>query len=129
MAYTYDELHAKTIAELREIAKGLDAEAVKGFSQMNKDHLLPVLAKALKIEMHPHAVVASVRRDLKAKVRQLKKKQREALKAKTYDKLPALRQGIHNLKRELRKTIIKHPVGAAATAPTAAGGAAPAAKA
>jgi len=128
MAYTYDELHKKTIAELREIAKGLEDEALKGFTQMNKEHLLPLLAKALKVEMHPHAVAAGVRREMKAKVRQLKKKQREALKAKTYDKLPALRQGIHNLKRELRKTIVKHPVGAVAEG-AAAGGAAPAPKA
>lgn len=116
MAYTYDELHKKTIAELREIAKGVEDESVKGFTQMNKEHLLPLLCKALKVEMHPHVVAAGVRRGLKAKVRQLKKRQRDALKAKEYAKMPALKRGIHNLKRELRKTIVK-PTGAAGAAP------------
>ena len=47
MAYTYDALKAKTLAELRDIAKDLDAESVRGWSQMNKEHLLPAIAKAL----------------------------------------------------------------------------------
>lgn len=117
MAYTYDELHKKTIAELREIAKGIEDESLKDFSQMNKEHLLPLLCKALKVEMHPHAVAAGMRRGLKAKVRQLKKRQRDALKAKEHAKLPALRRGIHNLKRELRKTIVKPTTAAAVAAP------------
>ena len=48
MAHTYDELRRKTVAELREIAK----DTVQGSSQMNKDHLLPVLCQALGIETH-----------------------------------------------------------------------------
>src|SRR5438034_1189956 len=50
MAQTYEELKAKTIEQLREIAKGIDNEAVKGYSQMNKNHLLPALCAALGIE-------------------------------------------------------------------------------
>ena len=45
---------ALTIWDLREIAKGIDHEAVKGYTQMNKDHLLPALCKALGIEYHKH---------------------------------------------------------------------------
>ena len=52
MAHTYEELKGKTVDELREIAKGLDNEAVKGFSQLNKEHLLPALCKALGIDTH-----------------------------------------------------------------------------
>ncbi len=59
MAYTYEELKGKTIAELREIAKGVEQhEAVQGFSQMNKEHLLPALCKALGVDTHGHHHVA-----------------------------------------------------------------------
>ena len=55
MAYTYHDLRGKTIADLREIAKGVqNQDAVQGYSQMNKDHLLPSLCKALGIEAHEH---------------------------------------------------------------------------
>jgi hypothetical protein len=37
---TYEDLKKKTVAELREIAKGLTHDAVQGYTQMNKDHLL-----------------------------------------------------------------------------------------
>jgi hypothetical protein len=36
------------------MAKGIDHEAVKGFTQMNKEHLLPAVCKALGIDMHKH---------------------------------------------------------------------------
>ena len=56
MAHTYEELHKKTVAELRDMAKDLDHEAVKGYTQMNKDHLLPAVCEALgvKIDKHHH---------------------------------------------------------------------------
>ncbi len=34
MAYTFKELKEKTAAELKEIAKGIEHEAVKGYTQM-----------------------------------------------------------------------------------------------
>jgi hypothetical protein len=52
MAHTYDELKHKTVAELREIAAGLDHEAVQGYTQLNKEHLLVALCKALGIDTH-----------------------------------------------------------------------------
>ena len=54
MAYTYHELKEKTVADLREIAKGIEHEAVEGATQMNKDHLLKALCTALGIDMHEH---------------------------------------------------------------------------
>ena len=63
MAYTYDELKGKTIAELRDIAKDVSHDAVQGFSQMNKDHLLPALCKALNIDTHGHLVCTPVQRE------------------------------------------------------------------
>jgi len=40
MDYTFDELEHKNVAELREIAAGMDHEAVQGYTQLNKEHLL-----------------------------------------------------------------------------------------
>jgi len=54
MNVTYHELKEKTLAELKEIAAGITDEAVKGYSQMNKEHLLKQLCTALKIDMHEH---------------------------------------------------------------------------
>ena len=54
MTHTYEELKKKTVAELRTLAKDLQHEAVQGYTQMNKDHLLPAVCKALGIEAHEH---------------------------------------------------------------------------
>ena len=62
MAHTYHELKAMTVAQLRDMAKELDHEAVQGFSQMNKDHLLPALCKAL--DAHDHHQLKSLRRQM-----------------------------------------------------------------
>ena len=57
MAYTFEELKHKTLAELRDIAKGDDKEVVQGYTQMNKEHLVVALAKALGIQHEHHDVV------------------------------------------------------------------------
>jgi hypothetical protein len=62
MAMTYEELHKKTVAELRDIAKSLDHEAVQGYTQMNKDHLLPAVCKAL--EAHDSKKLTLLRREM-----------------------------------------------------------------
>ena len=51
MTHTYEELKKKTIAELREIAKEIQHEAVQGYTQLNKEHLLPAVCKALGIDI------------------------------------------------------------------------------
>ena len=61
MAYTYHDLKGKTVQELREIAQTVEQhDAVQGFSQMNKDHLLPALCKALGIDTHEHHAVVGI---------------------------------------------------------------------
>ena len=71
MAHTYHELKEKTIQELRDIAKDVEHDAVKGYSQMNKDHLLPALCKALGIDTHEHhAVVGIDKPAIKAQMRE-----------------------------------------------------------
>ena len=69
MAYTYEQLKHKTLAELREIAKGSDHEAVQGYTQMNKEHLVAALAKALGIQHEHHDVVGIDKASIKARIR------------------------------------------------------------
>jgi len=104
VAYTYHELHAKTIEDLREIAKGVpDQDAVQGYSQMNKAHLLPALCKALGIDTHEHhAVVGIDKPAIKARMRELKKKRAAAVEAHDHAALKSIRRHIHSLNRQIR---------------------------
>lgn len=104
MVMTYEELKEKNIAELREIAKGLDHDAVHGFSQMNKEHLLPAICTALGIDMHEHhhTVVGIDKGTLKTKLRALKKQRNEALEAHDTERLHAIRRQMHRLNHEIR---------------------------
>jgi hypothetical protein len=107
MAYSYLELKKKTVAQLREIAKGVQHEAVKGYSQLNKEHLLVGLCKALGIDHRVHHVAHGIdKAKIKGSIKQLKK-DRDALlaagAAKDRKKLHIIRRKIHNLKRILRK--------------------------
>jgi hypothetical protein len=52
MEYTFDQLKGMTVAQMREIAAGIEHEAVKGFTQLNKEHLLTALCTALNIDTH-----------------------------------------------------------------------------
>jgi hypothetical protein len=104
MPHSYEELKIKTLAELREIAKTVEQhEAVQGYSQMNKDHLLPALCKALGIDTHEHHGVVGIDKPaIKAQMRQLKKDRAAALEAHDGEKLKALRRHIHRLNRQIR---------------------------
>jgi hypothetical protein len=105
MAYTYHELKLKTIADLREIAKTVEnQDAVKGFSQMNKEHLLPALCQALGIAMHEHHEAVGIDKPaLKAKIRALKAKRDEALAAHDHERLKNVRRQIHRINRDIRR--------------------------
>ena len=103
MAYTYHELKEKTIAELREIAKGVQSEHVQGYSQMNKDHLLPALCRALGIDYHEHHSVSGIdKAGIKAKIRALKKQRGEALETHDAAQLRSIRRQIHHLNHQIR---------------------------
>jgi len=103
MAHTYDELKSKNVDELREIAKGLDHEAVKGSSQMNKDHLLPALCQALGIDAHVHHHVEGIdKAAIKAKMKALKTKRAAALTEHDRDGLKSIRRQLHHLNRQIR---------------------------
>jgi hypothetical protein len=103
MAHTYEELRHKTVEELREIAKGLNDDAVKGHSQMNKEHLLPALCKALGIDTHVHHHVAGIdKAAIKAKMRELRKERDAALEARDPDRLRSVRRQLHHYNRQIR---------------------------
>ena len=105
MAYTYHELKLKTIAELRDIATTVENhDAVQGFSQMNKDHLLPALCKALGIDTHEHHTAVGIDKPaLKAKIRALKLQRDAALAAHDHDKLKNARRQKHRITRDIRR--------------------------
>jgi DNA-binding IclR family transcriptional regulator len=108
MAYTYHELKEKTVLELRDIAKDVQHEAVQGFSQMNKEHLLPALCTALGILIHEQVVVVGIDKPaIKARMRDLKQKRDQALAASNRDALKALRRQIHALNREIRRHVAR----------------------
>jgi hypothetical protein len=103
MAHTYDELKGKTVAELREIAKGIDSEYVKGYSQLNKEHLLPALCRALGIEVHEHHDVTGIDKTaIKSRMRELRQLRVRALEAHDHAMLKSLRRQIHHLNHQIR---------------------------
>ena len=109
MPQSYEALKKKTIEELREIAKGLDHEAVKGYTQMNKEHLLPALCKALGVDMHKHPhheAVGVDKASLKAKMHQLKAEKDKAVAAGDAAKLKAIRREYHRLNRRIRAATV-----------------------
>ena len=103
MAYTYEELKAKTVTELREIAKGVQHEAVHGAMQMNKDHLLPALCTALGVDAREHHAAHGIDKSvIKSRIRELKTQRNAALDAHDSAQLKSLRRQLHHLNRQIR---------------------------
>jgi hypothetical protein len=106
MAYTYEQLKHMTLADLREMAKGNEHEAVQGYSQMNKEHLVGALAKALGIQHTHHDVVGIDKASIKARIRQLKTQRAAAITAHDHAQLKVVRRTIHRLKRRIHKATV-----------------------
>lgn len=107
MAYTFKELKGKTVAELREIAKTIEHEAVKGYTQLNKEHLLKALCTALNIDMHEHhAAKLQEKTNIKKEIRRLKVERDNAIAAHDYKKLKEIRRQIKLHKNKLRRAIL-----------------------
>ncbi len=127
MAHTLEELQAKKVAELREIAKDLDHDAVRGYSSMPKAQLVGAITTALGLGAEtaeaapaggePAAPKASRaaktpapkpadtdRRSLKLTIRELKTERNAALEAHDHVRLKLARRRIRHLKRRLRAT-------------------------
>jgi hypothetical protein len=107
MEYTYDDLKHKTVADLRDIAKEIDHEAVKGYSQLNKEHLLAAICEALHIDMHVHHDVVGIdKKQLKVKIRKLKKDRDKALEAHDHAELKRLRKKIRMMKKNIKRAMV-----------------------
>jgi hypothetical protein len=106
MAHTFEELKHKTVAELREIAKGIEHEAVQGYTQLNKEHLLVAISKALGIKHEHHEVVGVDKASIKARIREMKTKREAALSAHDHAELKTIRRTIHRLKRQIHKATV-----------------------
>lgn len=106
MAHTYEELKHKTVAELREIAKATEHEALQGYTQLNKDHLLAALCKALDIQHEHHEARGIDKAVVKAQIKALKQQRLEALAAHDSPRLKALRRQIHRLNHRIRRATV-----------------------
>ena len=106
MSHTYEQLRHKTVAELRDIAKGIEHEAVQGYTQLNKEHLIVALSKALGIQHEHHDVVGVDKAAIKARIRELKTKRVAALEAHNNAELKVIRRTIHRLKRQIHKATV-----------------------
>ena len=103
MAHTYESLKKLTIAELRDIAKDIQHDAVQGYTQLNKDHLLPALCTALGIDAHAHhAAHGEKKAATRVKMKALRAKRQEAIAAGDHDALKTIRRYYHRLNHSLR---------------------------
>ena len=106
MTMTYEELKAKTLAELRDLARNMAHEAVRGYSQMNKEHLLPALCEALGIESREHHEAVGIDKAvIKLKIRELKRQRDEALEAADHKRAHDVRRQIHHLNHQIRSHV------------------------
>jgi hypothetical protein len=101
----YQELKHKTVAELREIAAGL--EGLTGYTQMRKEQVLEAICKHQGIEMHAHHVAAGIdKASIKQGIRALRTKRDEAIAAHDGVALKRVRRKIHRLKRQLHRATV-----------------------
>ncbi len=106
MAPTFKELKHMTLEKLREMAAGIEHDAVKGYTQMNKEHLAKSICVALGIDTHEHHhAMISDKTAIKSQIRQLKKERDQALQAHDGEKLETTRHRIKELKKKLRKVM------------------------
>ena len=107
MKKKFKELKNKTVDQLREIAQGIEHEAVQGYTQLNKDHLLDAICKALNIDMHErHQVVGIDKANVKVQIKALKKDRDKFLEEHNYAELIKVRKELKKLKNKLRKALV-----------------------
>jgi protein-arginine kinase activator protein McsA len=105
--HTYHDLKHKKLVDLKEIAKEIEHEAVQGYTQMNKDHLLEAICKALNIDMFEHHVATGLEKTgIKTRIKALKDDREKAIEAKDYKKLKSIRKQIKRLKKKLRRASV-----------------------
>jgi len=104
MEHTYHDLHAMTVAQLREIAANVDHVAVHGYTTMHKDPLVLALCEAFGIEAREHHEVVGVdKARIKKKIRALRAERDVAQAAGDRETTKRIRRDIHRLKHRLRR--------------------------
>ena len=107
MPHTYEELHDMTVAQMRDLAQGVEHEAVTGYSTMHKEDLLKALCAALGIEAHVHHEVVGIdKAAIKGRIRELKIERAKAIDSGEGKELKRIRRQIHRLKRTLRRATV-----------------------
>lgn len=107
MEHTFDSLKKNTVAELREIADGLDHEKVQGYKTLHKDDLVKLLCGALGLEAHEHHQVVGVdKAKVKAQIQVLKQKRAAAIEAHDAKQLKWVRLNIKRLKHKIRSATV-----------------------
>ncbi len=105
--HTWEDLHGMTVARLREIAGGIEHDALHGYSTMHKGPLVQALCEALGIEAHAHHEVVGINKGrVKKQIRSLKVRRDEALAAGDRVELKRVRRKIHRLKHKLRRATV-----------------------
>jgi hypothetical protein len=105
--FTYDGLRHKTVAQLREIAAGIEHDAVMGYTQLNKEHLITAICNALNIDTFTHHHAEGIDTSaIKSKIKELKKQRDAALAAHDHEQLKAVRREIHSLKVKLHRAAV-----------------------
>lgn len=105
--HTYEDLKNHTVAQLREIAKGLESDEVRGYSTMHKEDLVQAICRALGLEAHAHHEVVGIdKKSIKKRIRQLKKERDAVLQAGDRKKLKPILRKIHHLKRRIHKATV-----------------------
>lgn len=107
MEHTFKELKHMTVAQLREIAAETGEDGIKGYTQLNKEHLLEAICNFYHIDMHEHHDVVGIDKvKVKTRIKELKKERDAAIEKKDKIKLIAARKEIKKLKRELRRAMV-----------------------
>ncbi len=107
MSHTFEDLKSKTVAQLREVAKETEHDALHGYSTMHKADLVKALCTALGVEGHEHHEVVGIDKGaLKSQIRALKVDRSAALEAHDHVALKVIRRKIHRLKRNIRRATV-----------------------
>ncbi len=95
------------MAQLREVAKETEHDALHGYSTMHKADLVKALCTALGVEDHEHHEVVGIDKGaLKSQIRALKVDRSAALEAHDHVALKVIRRKIHRLKRNIRRATV-----------------------
>ena len=107
MEHTFKELKHMKVDQLREIAAATGEDGIKGYTQLNKEHLLEAICNFYHIDMYEHHDVVGVNKGkIKLRIKELKKERDEAIEKKDKVKMLAARKEIKKLKGELRRAMV-----------------------